>query len=154
MVCTSTDGDKVPLAVVGKAKRPVCFKLCGNTVPLSYTNQRNAWFDRYITMWWLEIVFWPSRVKRMVKYMLYYYLITVQLVMWIKIKLSLKLNLFFLPPNITNTHQPADMATIHNLKVSYKTVILQHVLSIFYVERVYEKACLERERNKNVVGNV
>jgi hypothetical protein len=37
MVCTSCNGNKVPLAVIGKAKQPTCFHLCPNGVaPLPY----------------------------------------------------------------------------------------------------------------------
>lgn len=57
MVCTSAAGDKVHLAVIGKAKRPTCWDLCGNKPPIAYNNQDNAWFDRTITVWWILKVF-------------------------------------------------------------------------------------------------
>ena len=49
IVCTLDSGKKVPLAVVVKSKAPKIFE--GINPPLPYTNQRNAWFDRYITRW-------------------------------------------------------------------------------------------------------
>ena len=57
MLCTSAVGENVPLAVVGKSKRPQCWDLCGNNPPIAYTNQANAWFDKAVTKWWLQDVF-------------------------------------------------------------------------------------------------
>lgn len=58
MVCTSADGDKVSLSVIGNAKTPMCFRLCpGSKPPCAYMNQHNVWFDRRITLWWLKTVF-------------------------------------------------------------------------------------------------
>jgi len=36
MVCTSAVGEKVPLAIVGKSKRPQCWDLCANKPPVAY----------------------------------------------------------------------------------------------------------------------
>jgi len=60
MVCVSAVGKKVPLAIVGVAKKPMCFTLCrGDPPPIKYTNQANAWFDKTVTQWWLKDVFSP-----------------------------------------------------------------------------------------------
>ena len=66
MVCTSADGWRVPLALIGKFKKPVCFQLLPNpkNPPIAYTNQRNAWFDKIVTEWWIRHVFWPEHLKR------------------------------------------------------------------------------------------
>lgn len=55
-----------------------------------------------------------------------------------------KLVIYFLPPNVTNTHQPADMGMISTLKVGYKTVILQKLLDVFDVEGGYKLSSIER----------
>ena len=63
MVFITTNGDKIPLSVVGKSSQPVCFK---NTQPqIPYTYQANACFDKYITWWWIREVLKPyhSRVN-------------------------------------------------------------------------------------------
>ena len=54
MVCTSADGQKQPLTVIGKAKKPHCFALCDNKPPLPYKNEKNAWFDKNIMHWWIS----------------------------------------------------------------------------------------------------
>lgn len=65
MVCTSATGIKVPLAFVGKAKRPRCFQLApdGKT-PTCYMNQANAWFTVPITKWWIWSVLWEHIKKK------------------------------------------------------------------------------------------
>ena len=57
MVCTVASGKKVPLAVVGKSKAQKCSN--GITPPLTYTNQRNYWFDKDITLWRINNVLFP-----------------------------------------------------------------------------------------------
>ena len=61
-------------------------------------------------------------------------------------KLPYHLIVLFLPPNVTNTHQPADMGVIACLKVGYKTVMLEKLLSIFDVEGGFEQARVERAK--------
>jgi hypothetical protein len=61
MLCTAADGSNVPLAVVGKAKKPACFSL--GDPPLPYHHQANAWFDRDVTLWWILTVFWPHHMR-------------------------------------------------------------------------------------------
>ena len=56
-----------------------------------------------------------------------------------------KLHIIFLPPNVTNTHQPADMGMISTLKVGYKIVMLQEFLGVFDVEGGYNLAMEARK---------
>jgi hypothetical protein len=43
MGCTSATGKKVPLSIIGKAKKPECFCLCNNdTPPMAYNNQMHG----------------------------------------------------------------------------------------------------------------
>ena len=64
MVATAANGEKLPLAMIGKSAKPTCFKFCGGVPPMFYKNQKNAWFDRSITVWWLNTVFWPYHLKK------------------------------------------------------------------------------------------
>jgi hypothetical protein len=60
MICTSSDGTKVPLVVIRKLKKTVCFSLVDNgKPPMPYKNQCNAWFHQDITVWWIDNIFWP-----------------------------------------------------------------------------------------------
>ena len=51
MLCTSDNGHKVPVDVVGKSNNAVLF--LGKLPMISYTNQNNSWFDHNITKWWI-----------------------------------------------------------------------------------------------------
>ena len=44
MICTAADGFRLPVAIIGKAKKPVCFGLLqpGHSTPLPYKHQKNA----------------------------------------------------------------------------------------------------------------
>jgi hypothetical protein len=57
-------GDKLPLAMIGKAAKPACFKFCKGLPPMFCKSQKNACFDRSITVWWLNTVFWPYHLKK------------------------------------------------------------------------------------------
>ena len=65
MVLTAADGTKGPLAMVGKYKKPKCFRLGENgKPPMHYTHQKNAWFNKNVTLWWILNVFWPWHVEK------------------------------------------------------------------------------------------
>lgn len=132
MVCTGVQGDKVPLAVVGTAVRPQCWDLCYNTPPLPYTNQENAWFDRKVTIWWINHIFkdWYKRKNGERKCILildncpaHHGIDEKQIAPFIILK--------FLPPKLTALHQPADQGMIALIKLGYKTTMLNRLLDIF-----------------------
>ena len=50
ITCSSANGKKLPLAVVGKSKKPICYNLCDGNPPFPSINQANAWFDKPITL--------------------------------------------------------------------------------------------------------
>jgi hypothetical protein len=149
MVCTASDGTKVPLSVIGKPKKPVCFHLAdGGKPPLSYNNQPNAWFDRNITVWWINSVFWPFHLRTQgdVKALLLLDNCTAHDINTSDI--PDRLLIIFLPPNMTSMHQPADMGMIATLKVGYKMQLLAKLLAIFDIEGGYEAAYNARMRQR------
>ena len=132
MICTSAHGEKVPLALVGKAKNPRCFDhLDKDELPMAYKNQNNAWFDQNITIWWINDVFKPyhtdlhghSKALLLLDNCSAHKINMELLPDWLKI--------VFLPPNVTNRHQPADMGMIASLKIGYKINMLTQLLEIF-----------------------
>jgi hypothetical protein len=58
MLCTAADGSKCPGFVVGTAKHPKCFDL-SPTIPMGYTHQKCAWFDKTVMLYWLNNVLMP-----------------------------------------------------------------------------------------------
>ena len=65
-----------------------------------------------------------------------------------KYKLPKRIFVFFLPLNVTNTHQPADVGTISSIKVGYKVTLLDQLLPIFDIEGRYIRAYAKR-KNQN-----
>jgi len=151
MVCTAASGRKVALSIIGKAKNPLCFTHLPKK-PMPYRNQKNAWFTKDVTLWWILNVLKPAHEKkhgRHVRALLLldncsaHKLSEAQLRMlpeWLKI--------VFLPPNVTNRSQPADMGMIASLKVGYKTIMLGKLLDIFDEEGGYEEAARRRKNTR------
>ena len=145
MVCTAADGSKSPLSIVGKAKKPTCFTLCENDKPpMAYTNQKAAWFDTDVTMWWLLEVFWPHHIQKHGHSHCILLLDNCPAHAIDTSTLPEQLHILFLPPNMTSNHQPADMGMIASLKVGYKTMMVRKLLEKFDVEGGYEAAAKAR----------
>jgi DDE superfamily endonuclease len=141
MICTAANGSKVPLAVIGKAAKPTCFRLCENEEPpIAYTHQKNSWFDKVITVWWINNVFIPSHRQKwgdsdcilILDNCTAHKIDTTILPTWF--------HLIFRPPNMTSNFQPADMGMIASLKIGYKAIMLQKLLDIFDAEGGFEGA--------------
>jgi hypothetical protein len=151
MVCTSANGDKVPLAVVGKSKKPVSFD--NQPPPLPYTNQANAWFDKGITRWWIQQVLLPyhNRYKgRGVPCCILLDNCSAHKLGDNEMEELERKNVFikFLPPNLTSKRQPADMGMIASLKAGYKTFMLNELLDLFDQEGGFELAAERRQKQK------
>ena len=126
ITCTNATGNhKIPLAMIGKAAKPRCFRV--NPSPIPYNNQANAWNDSKLTKWWFHDVFLPEIRKRTSRQVVLladnfgsHDIDDIALqdpqVKWI-----------LLPPNCTAVHQPMDQGVIAALKASYKTKLL-HVM--------------------------
>ena len=150
MVATSASGTKVPMAMIGKPKSPICFTLCDNKrPPMAYMDQKNAWFDREITRWWINKVFWPHYQNKfgnsdcillLDNCSAHHGLDDATIPKYIRI--------VYLPPNVTSRHQPADMGMIASLKCGYKLTMLEKLLAIFDAEGGYGRAAQARARAK------
>ena len=149
MICTTANGDKIPIAVVGKSAQPRCFR--DQDIALPYTNQSNAWFDKNITKWWLDHVLLPyhfTKHGRGVPCLLLLDNCSAHKLTDEEFKAyeDQKVYIHFLPPNLTSKHQPADMGMIAALKVGYRTKYLSSLLDLFDVENGYELAVERRKR--------
>ena len=119
MVCTSADSKKCPLAIIGKRKSPYCFRLANGKLPIKYKDQVNAWFDGNITVWWINNVFWPWHVDKNGDVPCILLFDNCKAHKFDRARIPAKVIIFFLPPNVTSIHQPADMGMIqliHPLK--------------------------------------
>ena len=108
----------------------------GITLTLPYTNQRNAWFDRYITRWLINNVLFPYNDEQHVRgvpCIILFDNFSAQKLSDEEFSALEERNFFicFLPPNITSKNQPADMGMIASLKVGYKTLMINQLLDLF-----------------------
>ncbi|PXF47641.1 Jerky protein-like [Gracilariopsis chorda] len=124
-VCTDSTGlHKVPLAIIGAAKNPRCFRKGEPAV--TYFSQENAWSDSVTYRRWFLEVFMPY-VRR-------YTSKRVTLVMdncgphgTDVLDINGQVTIFTLPPNCTSLFQPMDMGVIATLKAKYKSKLLRKI---------------------------
>ena len=139
IVCTSATGDKFPLAIIGTAAKPSCWCLCDNKPPLPYTSQKNAWFNKEVTSWWLKTVFSPKcsilhGEKKCI-------LMLDNCPAHIGIKdMPKNIIVIVLPSNWTLRYQPADQGIISTLKLGCKQILLFRLLNIFDDDAKYSAA--------------
>jgi len=58
VLCTNATGShKLPVAMVGTANNPLCFRGEGNECPLPYFSQKKSWMDKYAYARWWQTVF-------------------------------------------------------------------------------------------------
>ena len=111
----------------------------GITLTLPYTNQRNAWFDRYITRWLINNVLFPYNDEQHVRgvpCIILFDNFSAHKLSDEDFDVLEERNVFvrFLPPNITSKRKPADMGMIASLKFGYKTPMINQLLDLFGVE--------------------
>jgi len=150
MVATSASGKKIPLYMVGKSKKPECFRLCGYKLPMAYKDQSHAWFDKDITLHWINTVLWPWHLKEHGN--LHCLLLLDNCPAHINLdedKLPDKLVILYFPPNCTSFLQPADQGMISCLKVGYKALMLKKLLAICDNDILYEEAVKAGKNARN-----
>lgn len=150
MICTAADGTQTPIAIIGKAKKPSCFQLHdpATALPLPYKEQKNAWFDKSITLWWINSVFWPEHLRKHGDVNAILILDNCSAHNIDMSRIPARLTIKFLPPNVTSRHQPADMGMIAALKAGYKAMFLRYLLDIFDKEGGFEAAAVSRARQR------
>jgi len=135
-ICSNASGTiKMPVHLIGKAKRPRCFKKVNmELLPVKYTNQKNAWMTTDQFMEWFHNDFVPH-VREQLK----------SLGEEPKAVLVLDncsahpetedlisddgaIYAEFLPANVTSLIQPMDQGVIQTLKKKYKKKLLGRLL--------------------------
>ena len=118
LVAASALGEKFPLLVIGKSKRPHCFRGVLN-LPVEYDANRSAWMTGEKFETWLRKVNNSMRVQdRKIA------MILDNFSGHPKLTLS-HVKLFFLPPNTTSMTQPMDAGIIKNLKHHYRRFLIR-----------------------------
>ena len=122
LVGGSMTGEKLPLLVIGKSKKPRCFNGIKN-LPLDYTNQENSWmnstiFNNYLLKLDKRLSSLLEPNKKALLIVDNYRAHPPSLASNYK-----NIDLKFFPPNITSRAQPMDMGIIHSLKSHYKNAL-------------------------------
>ena len=125
VVCCNANGtEKVPITMIGKAKEPAC--IVGNSWPLPYLAQKNAWIDIPTFNKWFDHVFVPfvrSRTNRKVL------LILDNAPGHAEAFERDAIKVIFFPANVTSWKQPMDMGIIAALKKRYKYHLIREILT-------------------------
>ena len=66
-----------------------------------------------------------------------------------KSKLTKRVFVLFLSPNMTNAHQPADMVMIFRIKDDFRLTLLKKLLSIFDIKGGYQRAYDKRKQQNS-----
>jgi len=135
VLCTSATGShKLPVAMVGTANKPLCFRGEGNASLLPYFAQKKAWMDKYVYAQWWKTVFLPAVRER-------HGGTKCALIMdnssTHDVELSAEdVEILFLPPNTTAVYQPMDAGVIVSLKRRYTRRLLAILVRSFPVPLV------------------
>ena len=118
LVAASALGEKFPLLVIGKSKRPHCFRGVLN-LPVVYDANRSAWMTSEKFEKWLRKVNNSMRVEdRKIAMILDNFSVHPNLTLS-------HVKIFFLPPNTTSMTQPMDAGIIKNLKCHYRRFLIR-----------------------------
>jgi len=127
VLCTNATGShKLPIAMIGTAALPMCFRGPGNACPLPYFSQKCAWMDTRVYKMWFTTVFLPAVRDRHPGG-------NSALIMDNSATHDVHLaapdvTVLFLPPNTTAVYQPMDAGVIAAIKRRYKRRLLALVV--------------------------
>lgn len=123
MCATNMDGtQKLPLLVVGKSRKPRCFKNV-RQLPVEYEANTKAWMTSELFELWLR------KLDRQFSDENRKVLLLVDNCTAHTRSVPLKsINLQFFPPNATSVVQPLDLGIIKNLKHFYRGALVQRML--------------------------
>ncbi|KAJ8720806.1 hypothetical protein PYW08_006271 [Mythimna loreyi] len=136
LACANATGShRLPMLVIGKSKKPRCFKHVNMSVmPIVYTSQKSAWMDSTIFMEWFTETFIPSvkahqlkNGKREKTLLLLDNAPTHPSCDVLNEKDEF-IKVMFLPPKVTSLLQPMDQGVIETFKRYYRKELLRKLL--------------------------
>ena len=115
-------GEKLPLFVIGKPKKPRCFKHIKH-LARRYRSQKKSWMDSILFEEWVREV-----DRRFTKEGRKIALLVDNCPVHPSIDNLVSTELIFLPLNTTSKLQPMDQGTIRSLKAHYKTMSIKKLI--------------------------
>ena len=122
MVCCNMDGEKEELLLIGKSKKPRCFKNIGQ-LPLNYDFSFNAWMTIDIWERWVRKMDRKFHCEKRKIFLLVDNCLAHTEVTGLK-----SITIEFLPPNTTSVLQPCDMGVIRTLKAHFRHQLRQNII--------------------------
>ncbi|XP_044595847.1 tigger transposable element-derived protein 4-like [Cotesia glomerata] len=121
--CTNMTGtDKLPLLIIGKSKKPRCFKGV-KTLPVDYESNTKAWMTKKIFKSWL-IKLDKDMHKQKKKIILFIDNCSAH----VDVPTLSNVKVIFLPANTTSKLQPLDQGIIHVFKRLYRREVVKYIL--------------------------
>ena len=148
MVCTNAIGERAPLMMIGKSKKPRAFHGLEKPHGIVYVHQENAWINSSIASMWFREVFVPFKRKLLGDK-------EPAILFWDNapphtlnndMAAYKDITILMLPPNLTDRHQPMDAGIIAALKCHYKMGLVTAIDSL--VENWHERR-KEAENNRS-----
>ncbi|GBN15704.1 Tigger transposable element-derived protein 4, partial [Araneus ventricosus] len=125
LLCCNMLGNFETPVVIGKAKKPRCFKnIDVRKLSVSWKSNKKAWMTTEIMSDWLVEL--DSKMKKQKRKIILFMGNATSHPDDLKLK---NINLVFLPPNTTSMLQSLDQGIIRSFKVEYRKLLLRHVLS-------------------------
>ena len=134
--CANVTGSiKLPLLLIGKSKRPRCFRNINmSNINLTYMSQRNAWVDFQLFLDWFQNVFVPHvqsqlrALKMEPKAILLLDNCPAHPDASMLVSPDKKVTALFLLPNVTSPIQPMDQGILEMLKCRYRKSLVRDLL--------------------------
>ncbi|CAG2249892.1 unnamed protein product [Mytilus edulis] len=140
LACSST-GEKLPPLVIGKAKKPRCFKNINvNNLPVIWQSSKKAWMTTYIFTEWIQQINKKMKSKKR-KILLFLDNATSHSDSVTLSNVTIK----FFPPNTTSKLQPLDLGIIRAFKARYRKHMLKHVIT--KIDNCTDNTSLTKEIN-------
>ena len=115
-------GEKLPLFVIGKSKKPRCFKHIKH-LPCRYRSQKKSWMDSILFEEWVREV-----DRRFTKEGQKIVLLVDNCPAHPSIDNLVSTELIFLSPNTTSKLQPMDQGVIRSLKAHYQAISIKKLI--------------------------
>jgi len=124
LLCTSMEGEKRKPMIIGKSKKPRCFKNA-NTSEFNYESNTKAWMIS--SLFKSEVISWDIELQGR------------KIILLIDNcsahpdinELLVNIKLVFLPANTTSVLQPLDQGIIKNFKFHYRKMLLSKMLQCY-----------------------
>lgn len=144
----ATGNNKVPLCLIGKSLKPICFK--HGPPCLKYFSQAKAWSDSKVFKQWWEFFLNHIRMK------------TAEKVLLIMDNCGPhgseitdpqnQVKVVFLPPNVTSMYQPMDSRVIAMVKKNYRYCLLRMILETFEERQVLHETAKRAKMGAGTMG--